>query len=174
MRIILAIVASIALLSAKAQTHLPIGQSGYGQWVPFPDHHLLADSNSSDHKWRLSHYAGLSAGAIFWAGSTSFISVPVGLQLSRPLNQNLYAFAGVSAAPVFFSFNHLYMQQPVLNPSYPGHNLPMGNGFGLNSRVEAGLMYINDAKTFSISGSIGVDRTSYPVYPANRTIPKKQ
>jgi hypothetical protein len=98
--------------------------------------------------------------------------VPVSLQLSRPLNKNLYAFAGVSAAPVFFSFNHLYMQQPVLNPSY--HNLPMGNAFGLNSRVEAGLMYINDAKTFSISGSIGVDRTSYPVYPTNRTTTKKQ
>ena len=173
MRIILAIVASIALLSAKAQTHLPISQSGYGQWVPFPDHHLLADSNSSDHKWRLTHYAGFSAGAIFWAGSTSFISVPVGLQLSRPLNKNLYAFAGLSATPVFFSFNRLYTQ-PVLNSSYPGHNLPMDNGFGLNSRVEAGLMYINDAKTFSISGSISVDRTSYPVYPTNRTTPKKQ
>jgi hypothetical protein len=162
MRIILAIVVSIAFLSAKAQTHLPI-----------PDHYLSADSNSSDHKWRLTHYAGFSAGTIFWAGSTSFMSVPVGLQLSRPLNNNLYAFAGVSAAPVFLSFNRLYTQ-PVPNPSYPGHNLLMGNGFGLNSRVEAGLMYINDARTFSISGSIGVDRTSYPVYPTNRTITKKQ
>ena len=25
-------------------------------------------------------------------------------------------------------------------------------------------MYINDARTFSISGSIGVDRGTYPVY----------
>src|SRR5258707_1121731 len=121
MRIILAIVVSIAFLSAKAQTHLPISQLSYGQWAPFPDHHLLADSNSSDHKWRLTHYAAISAGAIFWAGSTSFISVPVGLQLSRPLNENLYVFAGVSAAPVFFSFNRLYTQ-PVLNPSYYGNN----------------------------------------------------
>jgi hypothetical protein len=172
MRIILAIAASIVFLSAKAQTHLPISQLGYEQWVPFPDHHLLADSNSSGHKWRLTHYAGFSAGTIFWAGSTGFISVPVGLQLSRPLNKNLYAFAGVSAAPVFFSFNRLYTQ-PATDPSYPGHP-SMGNGFGLNSRVEAGLMYINDAKTFSISGSIGVDRASYPVYPTNRTTTKKQ
>ena len=152
---------------------MPISPLGYGQWVPFPDHHLIADSNSSGHKWRLTHYAAFSAGAIFWGGSTSFISVPVGLQLSRPLNKNLYAFAGVSAAPVFFSFNRLYTQ-PVINPSYPGHSLPMGNGFGLDSRVELGLMYINDDKTFSISGSIGVDRTSYPVYPTNRTTTKKQ
>jgi len=161
MRIILAIVASITFLSAKAQTHLPI-----------PNHPLLNDSNFSAHKWRLTPYAGFTAGTIFWAGNTSFISAPVGLQLSRPLNKNLYGFAGVSIAPAFFSFNRLFTQ-PVLDLSYPGHYLPMGNGFSLNSRVEAGLMYINDAKTFSISGSIGVDRTSYPVYPTNRTPAKK-
>ena len=173
MRIILAIVVSITFLSAKAQTHLPISQLGFGQWVPLPDHHLLADSNSSAHKWRLTHYAGFTAGAIFLAGSTSFISVPLGLQLSRPLNKNLYGFAGVSVAPVFFSFNRLFTQ-PAINSSYPGNPFPSGNGLGLNARVEAGLMYINDAKTFSISGSFGVDRTSYPVYPTNRTTTKKQ
>jgi len=46
------------------------------------------------------------------------------------------------------------------------------NGLGVYSRAELGLMYVNDAKTFSVSGSIGVQRSSYPVYPypqANRT-----
>jgi len=167
MRIILAIVVSITFLSAKAQMYLP-SQSGYRQRTPIPNHPLLTDSNFSDHKWRLIPYAGFTAGTFFGAGSTSFISVPAGLQLIRPLNKNLYGFAGVSVAPAFFSFNRLYTQ-PVPNFFYPGHNLPMGNGFSLNSRIEAGLMYINDAKTFSISGSIGVDRISYPVYPANRT-----
>src|SRR5882762_3430969 len=138
MRIILALLTSMSFLSPMAQTHLPVSRLDF------------------------SKYAGLSAGSVFFAGGTSFLSAPVGLQLTRPLNKNLYAFAGISAAPVFFSFSRLYTQ-PVLNPPYPGHNLPMGNAFGLNSRVEAGLMYINDAKTFSISGSIGVDRTSYPV-----------
>ncbi|MBA4166506.1 MAG: hypothetical protein H0X41_03005, partial [Chitinophagaceae bacterium] len=33
------------------------------------------------------------------------------------------------------------------------------------SGAEAGLLYINDARTFSISGSVHVDRTSYPFYP---------
>jgi hypothetical protein len=47
-------------------------------------------------------------------------------------------------------------------------------GFGLNSRVDIGLMYINDARTFSISGSIGVERGTYPVYPSNRVTTKKQ
>jgi len=47
--------------------------------------------------------------------------------------------------------------------------------FGINSRVDIGLMYINDARTFSISGSIGVERAAYPVYyPSNKVISKRQ
>ena len=40
---------------------------------------------------------------------------------------------------------------------------------GLYSRAELGLQYINDERTFSISGSIGVERSSYPVLPYNNT-----
>jgi hypothetical protein len=89
------------------------------------------------------------------------------------LNKNLYAFAGISAAPVFFNFNRLYTD-PIVNPSYPGYNLSKPYGFGLNSRVEMGLMYINDAKTFSISGSVGIERSTYPVDPSSRMNTKRQ
>jgi hypothetical protein len=150
MRTLLAILASISFLSTKAQAHLPIPSSDYTQW-------------------HFTKYAGLSAGSFFYPGNTSFLAVPIGLQLSHPLNKNLYAFAGISATPVFFSVNRLYTA-----PSYPGNPFPKGYGFGSNTRVEMGLMYINDAKTFSISGSFGIDRSSYPVYPSNRTSTKKQ
>lgn len=160
MRIILAVLASISFLSPKAQMHLPVSSLNYTQWLPLPGYNPLADSTHSNDKWHLSKYA-------------SFLAARVGLQLSRSLNKNVYAFAGVSAAPVLFSFNRLLMD-PALNSSYPGNNPSNAYRFGLNSRVEMGLMYINDAKTFSISGSIGVDRSSYPVYPSNRVNTKKQ
>ena len=164
MRILLAILASITFLSSKAQLYLPSSHLNY----PLP----------SDQKWQFTKYASLSAGYTFYtaghglSGGASYISAPVGLQLSRELNKNLYAFAGVSAAPTFFNFNRLYTQ-PVNNSSYPGSYLSRPYGAGLNSRVEMGLMYVNDAKTFSISGSVGVERGTYPVYPTNRTNTKK-
>ena len=40
------------------------------------------------------------------------------------------------------------------------------NTLGIYPGIHAGVMYVNDAKTFSISGSIGVSNTSYPFYPA--------
>jgi hypothetical protein len=166
MRILLAILASITVLSSKAQLYLPPSQLNY----PLP----------SGQKWQFSHYASLSAGYTFYGGShalfpggASYFSAPVGLQLSRELNKNLYAFTGISAAPTFFNFNRLYTQ-PINNSSYPGSYLSRPYGVGLNSRVEMGLMYVNDAKTFSISGSVGVERGTYPVYAPNRANTKKQ
>jgi hypothetical protein len=164
MRLILLVFASMVLLSAKAQSYLPVSTLNFAQWQPFSTYHTLSDSNNLNQKWYLTKYVGISAGFGFFNGAGgSFISAPVGLQLNHPLNNNLIAFAGVSAAPAFFNFSNSFT-----NPSYPG-NVPNAYGFGLNSRVDLGLMYINDAKTFSISGSIGVDRYSYPVFPSNRT-----
>src|ERR1700720_3248978 len=123
MRIILAILASIAFLSPKAQTHLPVSSLNYTQWSPFPDYNPLANSGDLNQKWHFSKYAGLSAGSVFFAGgSTNFLSAPVGLQLSYQLNKNLYPFARISAVPAVFSFNRLFTD-PVFNSSYPGHTL---------------------------------------------------
>jgi hypothetical protein len=83
------------------------------------------------------------------------------LQLNRRLNNNLYAFAGVSAAPAYINFNRAFLSPGIdkLNPA----NGFKSNGFGLYSRADLGLMYINDARTFSISGSVGVERSGNPV-----------
>ena len=35
------------------------------------------------------------------------------------------------------------------------------SNFGIYPAAQMGLMYINDERTFSISGSIGVSRSSY-------------
>ena len=168
------ILAMICFLSPKAQTHLSVSSLNFMQWQPFPGYYPSVDSSHLNQKWYFNTYSSISAGLGFFnGGSATVLSAPVGLQLSHPLNNNLIAFAGISAAPAFFSFSSLYTN-PVFNKSYPGGNLPNAYGFGVNSRVEMGLMYINDAKTFSISGSIGVERASYPVYPPNRVNTKKQ
>jgi hypothetical protein len=161
MRILLAILTSATLVSAKAQTHLPI--------TPYS----LQDTGKLNYKWQLRPFASLSAGYIFLNGGISYLSAPAGLMLFRPLNKNVTAFAALSAAPTVFSVNSLYTY-PAHTPSYPGNTFSNRYGLGLNARVEGGLIYTNDAKTFSISGSVGIGRDSYPVYPVNRTNIRKQ
>jgi hypothetical protein len=140
----------------------------FTRWQPFPGYIPPGDSNHLNQKWYLSDFSGLSAGfGFFNGGNVTLLSAPVGLQLNHPLNNNLIAFAAISAAPAFFSFNRSFMD-PVFNKSYPGGSPSNAYGFDINTAVQMGLMYINDAKTFSISGSIGIERNSYPVYPSNR------
>ncbi len=147
---------------------MPGAGINFMQSFPLPGDHLSINDNPLNQKWYFSKYAGISAGfGFFNGGSTTYISAPLGLQLNHPLNNNLIAFAGISAAPTFFSFSHSFTD-PALNKYYPGSYLPNTYSFGINTRVEMGLMYINDAKTFSISGSISVERSSYPIFPADK------
>jgi len=161
MRVLLVILVSMAVLSTKAQSHLPVSNLGYGytplsSFVPAP----LSDSSHLNRKWQVRPYASVSAGYIFLNGGISYLSAPVGLMVFRPLTSNISAFAGVSAVPTVFSFSGLNT-----NSSYPGNSFSRSYNLGLNARVEGGLMYTNDAKTFSISGSVGIERGSYPVGP---------
>jgi hypothetical protein len=165
MRLVMIILAMGFFLSSKAQAPMPVGSANFMLWQPFPAFNRLDDSTHLNQKWYFTKYASVNAGFGFYnGGSSTYISVPVGVQLNHPLNNNLIAFAGISAAPVFFSFNNAFMN-PAFNKSYPGPYMVNPYSFGMNSRVEMGLMYINDAKTFSISGSIGIERGYYPVYP---------
>lgn len=114
-------------------------------------------------KWFLTSYSNIGIGFNFFNGSTAtVVSAPVGLQLNRQLNNNLYAFTGVSLAPTYISFNRSFLSSG--NKPYTGNGFK-SDDFGLYSSVNVGLMYVNDARTFSISGSIGVARSSYPVLP---------
>lgn len=113
----------------------------------------------------MSSYAGVSAGLGYYNGHySSAMSVPIGLQLNRRINNNLYAFAGISAAPALYNVNSAFMHSDI-NKYNTGINHFNTGSFGMYSKFEAGLMYINDSKTFSISGSIGVSQGSYPAYP---------
>jgi hypothetical protein len=179
MRTCLTILVSLAVLSARAQSPLPIGapypagtlrpvNSPFLAGAPYPIGAPLPTRDSSasvNHQLQLRPYASISTGYMFSKRGISYLSAPVGLALVYPVNRNIAAFVGASASPLVFSVNQLN--------NYPG-NFSKPYNFGWNGRVEGGLMYTNDAKTFSISGSIGVERGSYPGYPVYRSNTKRQ
>ncbi|MCO5234804.1 MAG: hypothetical protein M9933_00940 [Chitinophagaceae bacterium] len=163
MRYFFLLVLFFSMSSARAQTSPPVN--------PEKNEHtgsrnIRQGKSITDKKWFVSKYSSISAGYGFLYGGrgVSYVSTPIGLQLNRRLNNNLYAFAGVSAAPVFFSPDHPYSHNS-LNKTYPVNGIFRSNNLGLYQRAEMGLMYMNDTKTFSISGSIGVQRGNYPVFP---------
>jgi hypothetical protein len=168
MRVLLALLVSLTLFSANAQTHLPVSPSlGFTPWSPFTPFYQPIFINTSKPGWQLTPFASISAGYIFYNGGTSYLSAPTGLMLSHPINKNLTGFGGITATPTVFSS----LAYPgTLAPGYPGFSRP---NLGLSTGVTGGLMYTNDAKTFSISGRISVDRTTYPNYyvpsPRNTT-----
>jgi hypothetical protein len=171
MEMIRTILFAAILISAgavQAQSPLSFGSMN-GIQPAFSHFNQVADSNNLRKKWFVTKYAGISSGFVtFNGGSGTFLSAPVGLQLNRQLTNNVYAFGNVSVAPSFFHFNgSLY--QPGINKNNSFMN---ANNFGINPAAQMGLMYINNERTFSISGSIGVSRSSYngysPFYaPAN-------
>jgi hypothetical protein len=147
-----------------AQTALPAGDMDNLQREALQSRSPYV-KNIAGKKWFLSKYSGISTGySFFKGGSAGFVAAPLGLQLNRRLNNNLYAFAGVSAAPVYINFNSPYRTTD-FNKAYPVNSLFKSSSLGMHARAELGLMYVNDAKTFSFSGSIGVQRSSYPVFP---------
>ncbi len=172
MRAVFIFLLSIDFLSSKAQTFLPVGGMGYPMFQSSPIYFPSSDSNQLNKKFYFNTYSAISTGFLFsGGGSASFLSAPVGIQMTRPLSNNVSAFASVSVAPTLFSFNNAFMSP--YNKSYPGPGIPNTYTFGINPSVQMGLMYTNDAKTFSISGSIGVERSSYPVYFPERTNVRK-
>ena len=174
MRIILLILAFTSFISVQAQTHLPFGGMNYEQQGAFNHYHLLNDSNRLQKKWSVSGYAGMAAGVGFFnAGNAAFLPAQIGLQLNRRLNNNLYAFAGVFTAPVFFNFNRSFSNAD-LHKNYMTAPRFNTNGFGIYQGIQAGLMYVNDEKTFSISGSVGISNSSYPFYPSTRANTQKK
>ena len=160
MRILFLFAVTFCITAVKAQTFLPGSFADYS-YRGFAHNIPVGDSAG---KWSFSRYASLSAGySFFKGGSAMVVAAPMWLQLNRRLNNNLYAFAGVSVAPAYTSFNHNFVTGEFTKPNGANSFLKT-NALGIYSKAELGLMYINDAKTFSISGSIGVERSSYPVY----------
>ncbi|MFT3933918.1 MAG: hypothetical protein QM726_09910 [Chitinophagaceae bacterium] len=175
MRYLIPVLLIFSSITVKAQSGLyPYGMMNYAPLNAFNNYHALGDSNNVHKKWSVSTYAGMSAGFLFYGnGNSAYMPGQIGIQLNRQLNNNLYAFAAASVSPVYFNFNRP-LNTSATNKNYmmtPGFN---ANGWGVYSGFHAGLMYVNDAKTFSISGSIGVSRSTNSLYPvpvtANRQI----
>jgi hypothetical protein len=178
MRTFIFISFSIIAATADAQSFLPgsfIDNSYRGSLM----NNIHVNDSAFKKKWFVSKYTGISTSfSFFKGGNATIVSAPLGLQLNRRLNNNLFAFAGVSAAPSYVNFRSSY-----LNADF--NKVSQNNSFnqarlGIYSRAELGLQYINDERTFSISGSIGVERSDFsmPYLPSNRqsyqTIPVKR
>jgi hypothetical protein len=152
---------------SEAQSYVPVQSLTINPFTSMmmPSFQDYEKSKQLNQKLVASHFAMVSTGYVFYPGANAFyVSAPIGWQLTRQLNKNLYAFGGVYAAPTWTSFNTAFMNSPY-NKSYPGAMYP-NNYFSINPGVYMGLMYVNEAGTFSISGSIHAQNGGYPVYPA--------
>jgi len=169
MRLCFLLITLFFFVSVKSQTVFAPGVDIAPQQQALFNNSHHEDTLSAP-KWFFSGYSGLSTSVIFYkGGNASMFSAPMGLQLNRRLNNNLYAFANVSVAPSYLSINPSYLSG--LNKNFM-NNAFKQNSFGLYPAASLGLMYINDAKTFSISGSISAERSMYPMlpyYPVNQT-----
>ncbi|WP_143059202.1 hypothetical protein [Chitinophaga arvensicola] len=149
-------------MAAKAQTAPSFGSMN-GMESAYKRPQQVGDTNTIHKKWFVTKYAGVSTGFVaFKGGGGSFLSVPLGLQLNRQLTPNLFAFGDVSVAPAVFRYNGGPFQ-PVMNKGN-GFMQTNNNNFSANADARIGVMYINNDKTFSISGSIGVSRGTYGGY----------
>jgi hypothetical protein len=131
-------------------------------------------SDSTHKKWFVSTATGFSTSIHFFKGGhASVLSVPLILQLNRRLSNNWYAFAAVSAAPSYIHFGNSFISNNA-GKGWQQNGFMKSGTMGIYSKAELGLMYVNEAKTFSISGSIGIERSSYPgvpYYPLNNSYP---
>lgn len=154
--------AAILMLSmaVKAQT-VSSPEAMNGTQSAFKRPQQVSDTNNVQKKWFVTKYAGISSGFVaFKGGSGSFLSVPLALQLNRQLTNNLFAFGSVSITPYIFHYNNM-PYQPAVNKN---NSLMKTNNISAWSDAKVGVMYINNERTFSISGSIGVSRSSYNGY----------
>ena len=159
----------LPFIPGQAQAQLPLHDMKQAPGNTYNQYNTISDSNNVQKKWSLYKYGGISASyGFFNGGNASIFSAPIGLQLNRRLNNNLYAFAGIAAAPAYVNFNRSFINSDI-NKNNQGITRFSTTGFNMYSKFEAGLMYINDDRTFSISGSIGVYRNDFPGYPFYNT-----
>ncbi len=163
--IIIALIVSATVL--KAQTFLPLSyiNNTYGGRLAANTHF----NDSSQKKLFFTSFSGISTSYSFYKGShATFFAAPVSLQLNRRLNNNLYAFAGITVAPAYVNFNRSFMSADVTIAALNASGPYMYSGAAL------GLQYINDERTFSVSGSISVENNNYPALPYYRNTQAKQ
>ncbi|MEO6137025.1 MAG: hypothetical protein ABIP35_17860 [Ginsengibacter sp.] len=155
MRILITLIFILTLHNVKSQS-------------VFSSPNLSQDSinriTSTNKKWFLSTNHSMNTGISFFKGGhASFVAMPMTLQLNRRLNENLYAFVNVGVTPAYINFSPSYIRNGFGKTFQSnGYN---ANSLGLNPSASFGLMYINDAKTFSVSGSFTAEQNNYPFMP---------
>ncbi|MDP4286210.1 MAG: hypothetical protein Q8891_17510 [Bacteroidota bacterium] len=167
MRVFFLVVMLFFFVTVKSQTVVSPGFGMYPHSSSLLNISHLHGSLSAP-KWFFSSYRSLSTSVSFFKGGhASIFSAPMGLQLNRRLNNNWYAFANVSVAPSYIGINPSYLSG--FNKNFSNNPFKQ-NSFGLYPAASVGVMYMNDAKTFSISGSVSAERGYYPgmpFYPTN-------
>ena len=167
MRLIFGLMVMIFSLSLKAQIASPGNYNNDLQHQAFAHKSNFTDS-AANKKWFINKYIGMYTSVCFFNGGNAMVqTVPIGIQVNRRLNHNWSTFGGLSAAPAYVNFSHPFISASA-NKFWQNNNLLTSSHFDLFSKAELGLMYINEQKTFSISGSIGVARSSYPFLPINQ------
>jgi hypothetical protein len=167
MRIIFFFVIMVFAIALQAQTTLPgsFQNNVYNNYLA--THKNMYDSNSPK-KWFVTSYTGITAGYSFFRGSNaSFVAAPISFQLNHRLTNNLYAFAGITAAPTYINFNRAFTTTD-LNKINSRNAIYQPGDFSMYSAATMGLMYINDARTFFVSGSVSVERSNYPLLYNNQ------
>ncbi len=147
----------MSVVTVKAQSPLSYGSMN-GMQPGFRSFDQRIDTSHIQKKWFITKYAGISAGFMGFNGTnSSFLSAPLGVQINRQLTNNVSAFAGVSSGAFIF---------PLINAPYhtginKNNHFMNPNRFGTYTTAQMGVMYINNERTFSISGSIGVSRDDF-------------
>ena len=155
----------ISTAEAKAQYSFQRNNYNNQMTAPYSSQH---NHNYSGKKWFVSKYIGMQTSVGFYnGGNITAFSAPMGLQLNRKLNNNWYAFAGISATPAYIGFNHSFIAANSNKLMQP-NSLNSAGSYNLFPKAELGLMYINDQKTFSISGRISVEKSNYSFAPFNQ------
>lgn len=172
MRIFFIFILAVSFSAVTAQSYLPGSLMNGTHRYYTPGKFINTDSTAAK-KWRVNMYSGISTGVSFFKdGNATILAAPVGLQLTRKLNNNWYGFADLSVAPAYINFNHNFLNSS-LNKAGQNNLFYHSSRLDSYARAAMGVMYVNDQKTFSISGSIGIERSSNPLalYPVNAIIP---
>ncbi len=163
MRRIILVLIIFCSTKMEAQSIFPAVGGSLG--IPVRPVNNFAVDSLSRSKWSVNRFTMLSNNYMFFnGGSSNMLSLTTGFQLNRKLSNNLYAYGNIAVAPSLFSFNSAFG-----NPGFSKGNAanPFGGqqGFGVYTAASLGLMYINNDRTFSISGGFSVQRTNTP-FPA--------
>lgn len=153
----------------------PVKAQNISSLSNFNNHHQIVGVDSIDQnnllsnkKWTINKFIGINNSMSFFrGGNASIFSVPIGLQINRRLSNNWYAFAAIAATPGYINFNNTFLSGSA-NKFSQSNNRFQSNSFNVNPSATLGLMYTNDQKTFSISGSINIERNNYFFAPSNQ------